>query len=903
LTFTNALGKHWGNGNIAAPVSANTLFESSGLDELSNYFKTLYETPIKYKSTLEVISITNIAEYVRKSVDDSFDYGVVSVVKADTDLIYSIDGAAYSQEWEKNVEISNNTYSLSNYATIEYRIGILHSYSVTGQTITNSYTLTAKYEIHAVENKYPTKPWTITSGIKRVLDLAEPIYIGETPRFELNPIQALKWTVTPLPETTMTQCTLREQLQHIGNYVHSQARLGGYLSEDITYNNKTYEAGYYENMIFFDEYGNQEESTLQGKPYVANQIRHSINEYNTKIETNAQNVVNTLDYADGVVTSPDSLNFKTLRTDEVSVRLSESDCIIETELPIYDIISVKVKAYSGNGDNIFVDDNNEARWDITPFVFEAHEYSNLSSYGGAYPYSKKYAIYYNQGQKNLDGLFVKPTTETGEVAGQYWEDYSIVNILESVAPTIDWKQKVTRGFPLLSFQVSYIPFYETKYSHTDGYILGQERKLPFAKIYNQSENVIETRFYGENIKGVAQRLGNKEATRTYILGHVNDVPKTGTKLDGYYISQVVTEYMPLSIKCTVGLTENFNRLSQNVGINSTKRVAEVSEKQAYERNILLKEYICIGSEDTLPLDEDSLFANDVWAPTHYMLTGEDKEDYYQPLTVAVSEFIGTDRREISTVKTPIVSSAFGNCITFSWNMKDNYSAGTEVVNLDNGYWQKDVPYADYYGRAYYMGFKLFSELENATGLDDAMSCSYDGSTSGSAIRSSDDYVLRKDSREKIKMNIAVEFITNRKDIKIHSALARFHPFTSRAKVDSPNLPKVYFFEEKITFDKASDVTDEEYVEIEPAEKANSFKFNVDIVNEFKSWAIAYPTKSKTITVYDEDAGKNVEIKQYTGGEILISCNNGSDYYQSHGITEETLYIEPYRDKMKDYKSV
>lgn len=752
------------------------------------------------------------------------------------------------------------------------------------------------YLIYGIENNYPTKPNTITSAVNRILDLAEPLFSNETPRFTFNPVQAEKWKNTAIPDTTITQATLREQLQHIANYVHAQARLGGW-----------YNGEYQEYMVFFDEYGQEEESTLQGKPYVANQIKHSINDYCTQIDTNAQNIVNSLDYGDGVVLSPDAENFKTVRTETINARLSESNCIIETELPIYEVTSLKVKAYKPDGTVVTVNDKSE--WEIEPFVFEQHAYNNLTSYGGGYPYSKSYALCYKQGQKNISGIFFKATTEAGEIFGEYIVSYTIANILQSVEPNYNWKDYVTDNFPYLAFQVSYIPVFETKYSHTKGYMIGQERKLPYTQIYNQIENVIEARFYGENIKGVVKRLGNQNATRTYYLSSINDIAKVGTKLDGYYISSAVTEYMPQSIRCTVGLTKNFNRLSQNVGINSTKRVYEVSEKQAYDRNILLKEYICIGDNTSLPLKNSRLQKNvkSTLQTLRGVATGETQE---KMLAVSQLAFLNKSRRVLSRVKAPLVSSAFGNVITYSWEMKDNFSAGTKIEKFTDGFWQTDVAYGDYYGRAYYMQLQLTDTITSDNNLAGATTSNtrveYKASSPISTFideTATTPYLVRKDSREILNFNLAIEYITNRQDLILGSALASCNPCVSNTKRQANGdiiAPEVYIFDYKIN--KYAKTIDQTAVAVStPQSIGNTIYVALPQNTQFDAWAIAYAPTSETMTVYNEDTGENEDITITKGGEILIACNNGSDYYLSKGNYTESLYVSAYSDKLKDYE--
>ncbi|MBO5356285.1 MAG: hypothetical protein J6A95_00830 [Clostridia bacterium] len=770
---------------------------------------------------------------------------------------------------------------------------------------------TITYIIACTENKHPTKRWTFTDAVNRVLQLAEPLYKGEEPRFKLNEAQATKYANTYIPETTMTSCTLREQLKHLGNFIHAEPRLGGYDENGV----------YQENWIFFDEYGGTEISTLKGKKYVYNNIKQSINDYCTEIDTTAENVINTLDYGQGVVYSPDTTNYKSLRTENINVRLQESNCIIATEYPIYDVVDINCRliyyTYDENGNSVY---NHYDFGSIKPYVYEAHEYNSvLSSYGGTYPYAKAYAIYYTQGEKNIKGLFFKPTEkQSAYIESDYLTNYAIVNILKSLnkkdAPD-DIKGIVSSNFGYLSFNVSYIPIYNTRFKHSKGY-LSTKKQLPFAKIYNQSENVIETRYYGENVKGIAQRLGNQEAIRTYIYGKLSDMPKTGTLLDGYYISSVTTEFTDNYIKSTVGLTKNFNRLSQNVGINSHKRVYEVSEREAYDRDIVIKEYICIGDYNVdMPYETSKLQTN--IASMLKMFNSTVSDNLLQ--SVAVFTTKSAKNRKLSRVQVPVISSAFGNSIIFSFAMKDNYSAGEKVDYLLNSYssdansentegafWQTDVPYSDYYGRAYYCDIAIGNQVSNSGNEDVLRNCTckigedYTIKNKGITI---EDFLLRKDSREKLKFNIEIEYVTNRRDLIIGDALASSNPLVTNRKAD---MIEVFFFDKKISpyekkFDennivKKSAAGEYLYKSIDVQDDHISFKIPSQ---SFKSWAIAYITQSSTTEkVYNEETDSVEIAKNYPVQEILIACNNGSEYYTSYNQTEEKIYFKAYRDKIK-----
>ena len=172
---------------------------------------------------------------------------------------------------------------------------------------------------------------------------------------------------------------------------------------------------------------------------------------------------------------------------------------------------------------------------------------------------------YELGQRHISGLFNKIENAVSSAL----VNYTIVNILRK---TTGNASLTISSYPELAFQVSYIPVYNARVKQTKTDIEYYLADRPRALVYNQGGNLIETRYYGENMKGVIARLGNLEKTYTYMLDSVSKIPKAGELFnDDYYISTVSNEYLPYYIKCTIGLSKDFNRLSQFVGINSAIR--------------------------------------------------------------------------------------------------------------------------------------------------------------------------------------------------------------------------------------------------------------------------------------------------------------------------------------------
>ena len=830
----------------------------------------------------------------------------------------------------------------------------------------------------AVANRYPLKRWTMKDVINRVLMVSKNLFQGETPDIVLDSAQAAMFDKIYAPEMSFTQKTLRECLQDCGKIIHGEPRLtpieGATGSPHYT--------------LTYDLYGATDESDMLYVPYITKTVSQAINGYCTHIDSNAQNLVNQLDYIQGggSLTEPYEDGYRTLRTETAYVRITETNGIIATQYPIYKVerlLCGYIPGNEGEGTDI----------DITPYLFEATEYnSQLSSYDENFPFSKAYGIYYTQGEKNIKGLFFKVENA---IDTSLFSRYAIVNILRTATGnnSLTIPSGDTGDYPVLAFQITYKPIYNVRVNQSKPYY--PEHKRSAALIYNQQSNLMEARYYGENLKGAVARLGNVEKSYTYILSRLYLVPKAGMLFDkDYYISAVSVEFETSYIKCTIGLSKDFNRLSEYVGVSSNKRFYEVSERQAYDRNVLYKEYIVIGdeveSDDTL-IGEKTLNAvadtfvqagsyrplsNVVaWGGTYDEPTeAESKQDipvsdiqtsvsanyksvvftFPNPnndeITISGTVYYGindnTSAFEFTTtgttytltpgignnninsvtvtaayrtvivsplpcVQLPVIASAFGNAMLFSWRYEDNYSAGPQSSYKQNGnvkgYFQDSTPYCDYYGKIYHYNFDLQEKGETPTNLSEQTNIGVSLPQANAPTRSSGyystlehkPYILRKDSREVLQVNAQVEFVTNRKDLIIGSALASSCGLVRGT--DAELKPLLYVFPERLNkfIDHVEgkidvDLSEMTGVAVSVSQAANG-KFTLTseaFPTDGKSWAIVTKQTEKSETVEDETGEVSTQTI-YKGGNVLLACNTDVTAGQTIGTITFTAKHEIY----------
>lgn len=917
LTFTNVLAKKTNYINVL-PEDAAPFDESVDYTPLDTFIdnQTELATPVDRLSAFPVPSIRSVSSAFIEHLKAS---GFPETTELEWKSIYtgasgvSVNGTTYNCTKQEDLDAVLVTLQPPLPIQIEITYYLYAGYVVGGEPMTTEARTSFKYDIASADFTN-IKKFTILDVCNRILLLAEPLRGTESPRYQIDPAQETYLDRIMAPEFTMTQCNLREQLRIVGGYIHAEPRL-----IDPVINADGTETG--GNYIHFDLFGDTDVQAVRSD-YDAEQRIQQITEYCTELDTTAANLVNAL--SGGTIGEPDGRNRKSLRTESVNVMITEENGLIQTQFPIRDIAKLEV-AYNGK------------MQDITPYVYEQAQYSaNLSSYLTSYPYSKAYAVYYTQNERNIRGLFFKVENALSPI----FSTYSIVNIISAVAGVSRTSVQSFFsgvGYPFLQFSVTYTPIYSSRFSAGKQYVDGREH---YTRIYNQSENLIESLYYGENVKGAAERMGNPEITRTYRYKNISAIPKVGKMAkignDWYMVSTVRTEVMKNFVRATVEYTKDFNRLSQYVGISSTKRVYEVSEKEAYRRAVLLRDYFMIGHGGNDIIADDRLYVHSCVpvVAAFFPPAVEPSSGRYSgthPIT-AVNAFgtkTGTPNDKYGNVILPVVTSVFGNSIVFSWEYKDNYSAGEKAVKLTNSrgeatWWQQDVPYCDFFGRIPYYYMILLprdmvpnidregnDENESAYSFPEANAVIPATSAMMIVPRSAKFYRMEKDSRETITMNFQVDFRTDSHNLVIGPGIARLcswvhEPDTTLwANIFTLENPLNKFAKTYMVLDDNGNPVDSyhtmneaTYSYKEGASPATSPYVAITLplaINTAKAWVISYPA---TKVVTDTESG---EQTTYEGGDILLSCPDNAALRREFGIADTdkstpfTFYIYPTRN--------
>nr|DAO88465.1 MAG TPA: hypothetical protein [Caudoviricetes sp.] len=495
-----------------------------------------------------------IDDYAKSAVEWAYPGDCKVSIKIDYN-----DGTHITQSFIAGQKDNYITFTNNGAAEVTYEVCFYNKHAKVNET----FLATTQFAVWS--NIEPLPRWNAKTVINRLLVKAETLRKSQTPRFHLNAEQAEEFEKIEMPELHLTNSTLREALQTVGSYIHGEPRLNG-------------------TEISYDMYGGSERTAVDFSKYFSKSFQQSIDSALTSIDSTVDNLVSTIGYAKGVMVEPYSGGYKTVRTETLYARIQDDNMIIATTYPINRIIKLESGTIGGKYGGT----------DLTPYVFEASEYTRLSSYSSLYPTSRAYAIYYTQGEKNIKGLNFKqqdPITPA-------FKNYAILNILR--AATGD--NTLETGYTNLAFRVTYESVSSARVKQSKQYIADFNRVSEIA--YNQGQNLIESSYYGEHLKGVVARLGNVDKVLTLYQRGAAVVPKTGTLYDDeYYISAVAVEYQPYFTKISCALSKDFNRYSDYVGINSTKRFYEISERQAYDSFINYRDYVVIGDAVTADTGE------------------------------------------------------------------------------------------------------------------------------------------------------------------------------------------------------------------------------------------------------------------------------------------------------------
>ena len=748
MTVTNSLQKIFANGAI--PISVEKTEEVG-----------MYQPDVSFPHVTYPIQVGQALSFSAMNTYTQFTGGTPNTDRCNVSIT-SPGGAETSFGYTIPVEyqvLEEGTYSIV--ITYSWRYSYGEASNLPGAAI---YRGTFTSFINAPQSS----PWTITDVVNRLLSAGETRRIGiDEQKYVFDAEQAEKYSTVLAPEFFFTRGTLRDALDTVGAFIHGIPRLLG--------DYKT---------IRFDELGANEEftGTLPPPIYVDEQI--SGEEYCNEIDSPAQNLLNTMDKASGAVTMPEDTGWRAINSTTTDISANTMTALADEKM--YQVTGFWCKWGSGGEEK-----------DLFPYLYERAEYEPLSSYSGeAYPYSKGWALCYEQGGSEITGFNFTLQVPTNQTANQ---NYAIVNIFNALGVNIGGNDADFANN--LFYRITYIPLSSLRVTQKKPYLTHNGAGT---LIYNQTGNTVESEFFGRKMKGTIARIGNKIKRRTYLITKLKNLPHAGQI---YYpdgapekITNVDREFDLMRIKATVTSVPNFNRLAEYTGVNSNYRLYDISERQTGERFVHYEETVVLSNYNRDPNDPTKpylthgnpivlTFGEDAYSSM--FSAAAERDSVHKASTMFIVSKAGRTEEDAATglananLWKACASFGFGNSLVFYTNMEDNYGAGRQS---SDDYWtssdkrrtSKQLRYPDVLGNistmgVYIVGKETFSQT-NAFLYPESL---YPTAPRATLISTGGfSFLISKDSREALNITIQLHHQADDLDIIIGPGLCKFNPLVS-----------------------------------------------------------------------------------------------------------------------------
>ena len=642
------------------------------------------------------------------------------------------------------------------------------------------------FDIISVSDPVVKEPYTVKEVVEYLLDTAETLRAGDEPRYRLKikDGQAASFSQAAPEFRFSNGRSLWENLREVGQFIHAIPR----AIHDLT-DGKDY--------IVFDDLGGVARADLSKGDRYGGGASLSVGDYTAGLEAMASNLVNLDDVADGSITEPFDGGYQSLRAATEEARITEGTGIIKTTHPIEKIIKVEVGEFT-------VDGKTYSGGDITPYIFPKTEYDILSSFSGTYPTSKTYALYYNQGAPNIEGLWYKAQDEATDLWNSM-EQYSIVNIIElAVGVNIGYFESIKKRFSSaeykskwfdynkLVFRVTYVPSVTARVRQYNPVFDGD---FPAMLAHNQSANKLSAKAFGENLRGQLAMMSKADEAVQYRFRRPEDIPEPGMLYDDdRYISSVTARVYHDFVLAQLNLSAGYNEMGARVEIHNAIRQFEIPA--AEDRYTTLEEFVVIGKQDT---DDNGLAMNDAMKSAILAAFADYKDTKDITLSLATTKDKQGEAITAKPVALPVVSLAIGTSLYFGFCFESNFAAGSKSSAGGEAFRSQEyVPYGDdYYSHAETIGFDLLAKpSQPAPALDSAHDLPEGAGIGGTVMVSTGikPILWHKDSADAGCLAYQVHYLTN-DDLIIGDGLAYACPAVR--KTPAEGRARVYFFKRRI----------------------------------------------------------------------------------------------------------
>ena len=419
---------------------------------------------------------------------------------------------------------------------------------------------------------------------------------------------------------------------------------------------------------------------------------------------------------------------------------------IITSKNIIEIVDMEVKCINSNSYGIAVNDIRNLAGKGTHeesqngFIFEENVYSLLDITASSLA-NKGQAIYYSLGTNIIKGLNYRlPTVNTGDGDNDY-AIKRIIGLVFQIDPTRWVDIKVNDFIFHIVYRTKDVVRSDQTRPDLRKYLLNSkyDRVPQHNQFNNQTDVVVDSVKFGNNIYGKLIRTGNTSYTVTEWNTSLNQIKQAGQlytiRGNIYYVAKVENTYYSDHIVSVVTYSKDYNQLSEIIGIPSEPRFYEISEQSLIKREVPINDYIVLGTSVKSVNNPLSFIRDNGWQYIRNLLLSNETDFPKYAITV----FKNDEDRKYGTVLGnedfyidvchPISTYSIENTLTMEWDMVDNFSAGDQVSKtalslepesaVDTAYnTLLPVRYTDAYGRSDLLDFIIMQDFNiNNGGLN------------------------------------------------------------------------------------------------------------------------------------------------------------------------------------------
>lgn len=498
--------------------------------------------------------------------------------------------------------------------------------------------------------------------------------------------------------------TLREVLNEVFKYVNGVCRLN--LNKEIT-------------IDFFNEVKNLIDIETNS---FSKELDSDIKDYATSIRTDSKNIVNGFNRDGIVITYPNDKSgvlgqkdVSRIQSDLQFIPLPEKILILKKVIvygdfsatpPSGEIYNLKSVDISRN----VLEKSTRDTLDIADTTTDNRETRTLY---------QSNTLYYTYKGNKIQGLDeTTGTTNTIKVLENVLEN-AIRNLLWPTANKTGGTVTLPSSTDGLTYKVEYQVYEDVKYDIEREDIEKINKNTTI--LSNQGDNVLSFEQQTNNLYGEIQRLGNEDIVYTQITRNLNSIFELGDITnDNFVITERELFLYNDFITCKYGLTKNFNRLSQFIGVNAQYRPYELPADNVYISNLNYKEYAEIkATNGGLGIQTNNSLLTSVGIDT-FMETfksGTRKPParnavlFPKPTGYPVSLIIEEDEK----IHTALSTLSGVGTLLFSYNFNSPTIAGYQNVSYDFSTRKlQPVRYTDFRGQYEKIDIKFATDIENGS---------------------------------------------------------------------------------------------------------------------------------------------------------------------------------------------